>query len=572
MLNSRVHATRDEVVAENGMVAAGHRLEVQAGMHMLQKGGNAIDAAVAGAFVAELAEPAMCSIGGHGVMSVYMADTGETTVIDFYDIAPAKASPHMYELLNNRSDGALGSLGYPKVKDDAKSLGYRSAMVPGQVAGLCAAHERYGLLSLQEVMAPAIELAEDGVPVDRTSAHYIASSAALIRRFRPTAECFLKDGLPLRAETLGDPGDILIRKDLAETLSRIARDGAETFYQGEIAQAIAADMEANGGLITLEDLANYEPYIHPAKRYTYRGYEYVTGGNVTLVEALNILECFDLSSMDPRGTRCRHLMIEAMRLAWADTLMFVGDPRGDTSPWKGLTSKEYAKKRAAEIDLTRANPDAGPGNPWEFEGRPPTATYPWPGENIRRGDGNTTKVVTMDAQGNVVVLLTSLGFTFGSKVTIPGTGIIFNNSMHRLDPRPGRLNSVAPGKGMQRLTSTVLIFKDGQPFAAHSGSLSIFISGTGLHSMVNLMDFGMGIQEAIDAYRFHPTGQTIWLDDRIQAKVQQELASMGHHLLPLEEVFGDTHFGNHVGILVDPDTGKIHGGGDPFHTNGIGGY
>lgn len=566
----RQATTRDEVIAENAIVAAGHTLEVEAAISMLQRGGNAVDAAVAGAFVAELAEPAMCGIGGHGVMSVYMADTGETTIFDFYDVAPAQASPDMYERLDKQSSDVLG---YPQVKGDAQSVGHESVMVPSQVAGLCAAHERYGSLPLTEVMAPAITLAEEGVPVDRTMMKYIVDSAALLRRFPATAAVFLKDGLSPRAGSAPwNPGDILVRRDLAQTLRRIASEGPVVFYRGEIARAIAADMAANGGLITLEDLANYGSYIYPAPRYTYRGYEYVTGGNVTLVETLNILECFDLSSMDPEGTLCKHLMIEAMRRTWTDTLMYVGDPRGDLSPWKGLTSKEYARKRAAEIDLTKASPIVKPGDPWEFEGRPRPATYPRPMEDVRPGSGNTTKIATMDAHGNTVSLLTSLGYPFASKVTVPGTGILLNNSMHRLDPRPGYLNSIAPGKGMQRLTAPVLIFKDGRLFSALCGSLSIMISGMALHPFVNLIDFGMGIQRAIEAYRFHPTGERTWLDDRIPETVQRDLAAMGHHLLPLEERFGETHFGNHVGIRIEPATGKIHGGGDPFHANAVAGY
>jgi gamma-glutamyltranspeptidase/glutathione hydrolase len=572
MLSNKLHVTRDEVMAENGMVAAGHRLEVETGRRMLQKGGNAVDAAVAGAFVAELAEPAMCGLGGHGVMSVYMADTGETTVIDFYDVAPAGAFVGMYELLDDKS-GHLGALGFPGVKDDAQSVGHRSVMVPGQVAGLCAAHERYGSLPLEDVMAPAIELAENGLPVDGTTVRYIVASAALIRRFPATAACFLRDGLPPRAGSAPwDAGDTLVRKDLAETLRRIAREGSQAFYKGEIAQAIAAGMAANDGLITLEDLANYEPYLHPAERYTYRGYEYVTGGNVTLVEALNILECFDLGSLGAESTLGKHLMIEAMRRAWADTLMYVGDPRRDTSPWKGLTSKAYARQRAAEIDLTKASPEVGPGDPWAFEGRPCPGTYPWPIENMPPGSGNTTKVAAIDARGNIVSLITSLGFPFASKVTVPGTGVLLNNSMHRLDPRPGYLNSIEPGKGMQRLTAAVLVFKDGRPFAALGGSLSIFIGGMGLHPIVNMIDLGMGVQEAIETYRFHPVGEITWLDDRIPEAVQRDLAAMGHRILPLEEKFGETHFGNHVGIHVAPETTKIHGGGDPFHANAVAGY
>ena len=562
--------TRDEITAENAIVAAGHKLEVEAAIGILRRGGNAVDAAVAGAFVAELAEPAMCGIGGHGVMSIYMADTGETTIVDFYDIAPAEASPEMYEQLDEHSSDVLG---YPRVKGDAQSVGHRSVMVPSQVAGLCAAHERFGTLALSEIIAPAIKLAEEGVPVDSTMMNYIVGSAALLRRFPETAAVFLRDGLPLRAGTgPRHPADIVVRKDLAQTLRKIASEGPAVIYEGEIAQAIAADMAANGGLLTLTDLSNYEPYIYPAPPYTYRGYEYVTGGNVTLVEALNILECFDLKGMDPDGALCRHLMIESMRRAWADTLTYVGDPRGDQSPWKGLTSKEYAEKRAAEIDVARASPVVKPGDPWEFEGRPPPATFPQPEDDIRQGNGHTTKIATMDEHGNIVSLITSLGYPFASKVTVPGTGILLNNSMHRLDPRPGYLNSIAPRKGMQRLTAAVLLFKDGRPFSALCGSLSIAISGMALHSIVNLIDFGMGIQRAIEFYRFHPANGRIWIDDRIADTVQRELAAMGHRLLPRKARFGETHFGNHVGIRIEPATGKIQGGSDPFHANAVHGY
>ena len=561
---------RDEVIAGNAMVAAGHRLEVEAAISMLHRGGNAVDAAVAGAFVAELAEPAMCGIGGHGVMSVHMAGAGETTIVDFYDVAPAKASPDMYECLDEQSGDVLG---YPPVKGNAQSVGYRSVMVPSQVAGLCAAHERYGSLPLSEVMGPAITLAEEGVPVDRTMLKYIVDSAALLSRYPSTAAVFLKDGMPIQAgENPWNLGDILVRKELAQTLRRIASEGPDVFYRGEIAQAIAADIAANDGLLTAADLADYEPYIYLAPRFTYRGYEYVTGGNVTLVETLNILECYDLSSMDPEGTLCKHLMIEAMRRAWTDTLMHVGDPRGDLTPWKGLTSKEYARKRAAEIDFTRASPVVKPGDPWEFEGRSRPASYPRPIQKVPPESGNTTKIATVDAHGNIVSLITSLGHPFASKLTVPGTGILLNNSMHRLDPRPGYLNSIAPGKGMQRLTAAVLIFKDGRPFAALCGSLSILISGMALHPIVNLIEFGMGIQQAIEFYRFHPVGERVRLDDRIPDSVQRELAAMGHHLLPQKERFGETHFGNHVGICIGPETGKIQGGGDPFHANTVAGF
>ena len=551
-----------EVTAQNGMIAAGHRLEAQAGLQMLRSGGNAIDAAVAAAFAADLAEPAMCGLGGHGVMSIFMADTGKTTVVDFYDVAPSGATPDMYELAPRAGEGSLAALGYPAVEDDAQQLGHRSVMVPGQTAGLCAAHKHFGSLPLDKVLAPAISLAEDGVPIDPTIARYIAGAANEMRRYPETSNTFLNI----------TPGAPIVRADLARTLRLIARNGADAFYRGEIAKAIAADVDANGGILTMDDLAAYVPFIYEPEPYTYRDYDYVTGGNVTLPEALNILENFDLATARPGSVRSIHLMIEAMRLAWADTLMHVGDPRDDNSPWTGLTSKEYARQRAREIDPLRAAPTVSPGDPWDFEDRPRPVSHPWPVDNAYRMSGNTTKVIAMDADGNAVSLITSLGTPFGSKVVVPGTGVLLNNSMHRLDPRPGYLNSVAPGKGMQRLTAAVMVFRDGRPFAALAGSLSIFMGGMGIHPLVNLVDFEMGIQRAIEAYRFDPTGDAAWIDERVPPKVQRGLTEMGHNLLPQRQSFGDTHFGNHVGIKVDADASSIHGASDPFHANAVMSY
>ena len=549
-----------EVTAENGIVAAGHHIEAEAGLEMLRSGGNAVDAAVAAAFAADLAEPAMCGLGGHGVMSVFMADAGKTTVVDFYDVAPFAATPDMYESLPQAGEGPLAALGYPAVKDDAQHIGHRSVMVPSQVAGLCSAHSSWGSLPLDAVLAPAIALAERGVPVDSTMARYIAGTADEMRRYPEAADTFLSVA----------PGGPVIRADLAKTLRLIARNGPDGFYRGEVAEAIVADMESNGGILTMEDLKAYQPFVYEPEPYSYRGNDYVTGGNVTLSETLNILENFDLASSGPGSARPTHLMIEAMRLAWADTLMHVGDPRGDESPWRGLTSKEYARQRAEEIDESRAAPSVDPGDPWAFEARPRPAPHPWPWNDARRPSGTTTKVVVMDAKGNVVSLITSLGTPFGSKVIVPGTGVLLNNSMHRLDPRPGYLNSIAPGKGMQRLTAAVMVFREGRPFAALAGSLSVYIGGMGIHPLVNILDFGMDVQEAIQTYRFHPTGEAVWIDDRISDHVRNDLATMGHELLPQRESFGDTHFGNHVGIRVD--AGVIRGGADPLHANAVVGY
>ena len=571
MLASGVTATREETVARNGMVAAGHRLEAETGVAVLRRGGNAVDAAVAAAFVAEMAEPAMCGIGAHGVMSVHWAATGEKRVIDFYDVAPSAASPQMYEIIPG-GDVYPGPHAYPRVRNDAQSDGHLSVMVPSQLAGLCAAHRRYGSVPLRDLIAPAVGLAEEGVPVDRPTMGYILSTARSIRRYPETASYLLKDGLPLRAPVLGAPGDTIVRRDLARTLREIANDGPDVFYRGHLAEAMARDMDVNGGIMTLDDLAAYEPMSYEAEPFTYRGFEYVTGGNVTVVEALNILELFDPKGTEPDSPEFVHVMMEAMRLAWADTLAHVGDPRTGASPWAGLTSKAYAAKRARLIDPDRAAERVGPGDPWEFEGRARPETRRAAGPEPPPGAGQTTRVVAADSDGNLASLIISLGHAFGSRVTVPGTGILLNNSMHRLDPRPGYLNSVAPGKGMQRLTAAIEVFRDGRPFAAFGTSLTIYMGSTGIHPMVNVMDFGMGVQQAIEACRFHPAGDAMWVDSRMPEPLRRALSGMGHRLVPREQRFLETHFGNTVGVLVDPVTGLFHGGADPFHTNAVAGY
>ena len=252
---------RADAIAENGIVAAGHRLEAEAGVRMLRSGGNVVDAAVAAAFAADLAEPAMCGLGGHGVMSIFMADTGKITVIDFYDVAPSGTTPDMYELLPQAGEGPLAALGYPAAKDYAQHLGHRSVMVPGQAAGLCAALERFGSLPLAQVLAPAISLAEGGVPVDPAMARYIAGAAHGIRFYPETGDTFLNVA----------PGGTIVRADLARTLRLIAREGAGAFYRGDVSLAIAADMKANGGILTEEDLAAYEPFVYEPQPYNYRG-------------------------------------------------------------------------------------------------------------------------------------------------------------------------------------------------------------------------------------------------------------------------------------------------------------
>ncbi|MDP7627674.1 MAG: gamma-glutamyltransferase [SAR202 cluster bacterium] len=541
-----------------GIVASGHPLEAKAGLEILRNGGNAVDAAVASAFVADLAEPAMCGLGAHGVMSIYWAETQKSTVIDFYDLAPAAASTSIYQSIDGQFSEKTKALGYPSVKDDRQFYGHRSVMVPSQVSGLCAAHGLFGSLPLSDLVKPAISLARSGVAVDQIMSRYISLTKHVWQKYPEMGTTFLKE-----------KGELVVRKDLSNTLELIADYGADIFYRGIIADRIIDDMKTHEGILSADDLASYEPIIYDSEQYTYKNCSYVTGGNVTLVEALNILECFDIQPTDRDRLETIHLMIEAMKLSWADTLAYVGDPRRNDSPWEGLTSKDYALIRAKEIDLHRATPFPKIGDPWIFDERQPPEHQAWPLDNSRDRSGNTTKVVTMDRDGNVVSLITSLGTYFGSQVIVPETGVLLNNSMHRLDPRPGYLNSIGPRQGMQRLTASVITFEKDSPSAALAGSLSIFLGGMGFHPLVNMLDFKMDIQGAINAPRFHPVGNEVWVDDQMSSDIISGLQEMGHKLSVKRQRFGNTYFGNHVGISYDRVSGKIYGGMDVLHNNAI---
>jgi gamma-glutamyltranspeptidase/glutathione hydrolase len=541
-----------------GIIAAGHPIEAKTGLEILREGGNAVDAAVSAAFVADLVEPAMCGLGAHGVMSIYWAERRKTTIIDFYDLAPAAATTSMYQVLDNQSSSSAGALGYASVKGDQQFYGHKSVMVPSQVAGLCAAHEQFGSLALSRLIGPAISLARSGVTVDEIMSRYINLTKDLWAKYPEMANIFLKE-----------KGDLVVREDLAASLELIAIHGSDVFYRGVIADRIIEDMKKGDGILLEDDLATYEPLIYDSEHYTYRDTSYVTGGNVTLVEALNILENFDIPSTGFESLETIHLMIESMKLSWADTLAFVGDPRRQDSPWQGLTSKEYARARASTIDLHAAAPFPMTGDPWVFDDSASPTYSPWPLDDSQTRSGNTTKVVAMDRDGNVVSLITSLGTYFGSQIIVPETGILLNNSMHRLDPRPGYLNSIAPKKGMQRLTASVIAFQKDIPSAALAASLSIFLGGMGIHPLVNMVDFNMGIHQAINAPRFHPAGDQVWVDSRLDTGILSGLEKLGHKLAIKEQGFGNTYFGNHVGMCFDQVSKRMSGGMDVLHNNGI---
>jgi len=360
--------------------------------------------------------------------------------------------------------------------------GHVAVAVPGTVAGLCTALREYGTKSLAEVMAPAIRYARNGFIVSDTLAQTITDRFDPISKNEALLKIVAPDGLPLQA------GEIIKNPDLAVTLEKIAAGGPDVFYKGEIADAIAHDMAKNGGYITKADLAAYKAITREPVRGTYRGYEIVSApppvGGISVIEMLNMLENFDLASEPPLSPRNIHILAEVMKRGFADNSAFVGDPDFVDIPIKGLLDKDYAKRRAQEIDLNKMSTSIKAGSP-----------------NASNEHPSTTHLSVVDREGNMVALTQTLSGFWGACVAVPGTGIILNNEMQNWSSRGP--NAYAPGKRMRTTIAPTIIAKDGVPFATMGTPGAGRIISTMVILTVNLLDYHMGVQEAIESPRFY---------------------------------------------------------------------
>ena len=402
----RYSSHRPVVMGRKGMVCASHPLASQAGVRILQKGGNAVDASVAVAAALNVVEPLMSGIGGDGFIMVYMRADDTVKVVNATGPAPYAATRERY------------------LPEGIPLKGILSMSVPGLLRGWTEAHERYGRLSLSEVLEPAVELAEEGFPVSHTVANAIAADE-LLCQFPTSAAIFTRDGRPLRA------GEILYQKDLARTFQKIAKEGSGVFYEGEIAQAVARFVGEQGGLLTMKDLSDFRVRWQDSISTGYRGYSVHeappnSSGHVLLQE-LNLVERFDLKSMGCNTPESVHLMAEAKKLAFADREAYLADPEYVDVPIPGLLSKEYARHRAESIDLDRAALEVGAGDPWRYQNPPSPA--PRAVNRVGRPMEDTTCFVIVDRWGNAVSQLQSLQSAFGSSLVAEGTGVLLNNRM-----------------------------------------------------------------------------------------------------------------------------------------------
>ena len=556
---------KEAIRGAHGMVATDEELGSRAGLEILQKGGNAVDAAVATAFALAVVEPAAGNIGGGGFMMVRMAD-GRTSFLDYREVAPGKATRDMYI----KPDGKLDL--------EASVLGYKAVAVPGTVAGLELALKTYGTMQLAEVIAPAIRLAENGFPVTGSLAHEFAEEKKDLQRFSVSSRIFLKNGEMYKV------GETLRQPELAATLKRIAKNGAAEFYRGETARMMVQDLKALGGLITLEDLAQYQPKVRQVLRAKYEldGHNWEvlaspppSSGGIAVIEALNMLKGVSLKGWD--DVESVHVVAETMRRVFADRAAYLGDPDFAKVPVDGLTSPCYAKELAATIDLRRASSskEVKAGQPHVCAEQARTAA---PGEVSLNDGPHTTHFSVVDAAGNAVASTYTLNNSYGSHAT-SSAGFLLNDEMDDFTTQPGvpnalfgliqsEANAIAPGhRPLSSMTPTILLRDSKLSFVTGSPGGPTIISAV-LLTIINWMRLGMDAQSAINAPRFHHQ----WMPDRLlmeqqfPAVVEQGLNSMGHA----------TRRRGHIGLVnaigIDSQTGEKLGAADPRDQGSAVGY
>lgn len=521
-----------------GAIATESPAASRVGLDVLDEGGNAVDAAVATTFALNVARPQSCGVGGGGFM-VYRGADGEAAALDFRETAPAAITADAFT-----GDGIYTTF-----------TGHKTIGVPGTVAGMDAALERYGTTTLADAVAPAESLARNGVEVQPVVAGEMAANARRLALFPEAAGQFLKNGEPYEA------GETIVQPDLAETFSQIAVGGPEAFYEGEIAEEIVADMEGAGdypgddGLMTLDDLASYEAKWREPLVGDYRGSEVVampppTSGGVATLQMLEILEGYDLAGQGRYSTDTLHQMAEAEKIAFADRGEYLADPDFVDVPVDELTSEDYAEERRGDIP----SDEAGEYEPGSFEGSGSEGGETNP-------DTNTTHVSVVDAEGNAVALTCTIEQSFGSAVVAPGTGFLLNNELTDFS-EPGTANEPEPGKRPRSSINPLIVTQGGEPTLVTGAAGGVTIIMGAFQAALNHMDFGLGPAEAVDAARLdeaEPSEMSLE-DARVSPVVQSELTARGH-TITREGEYADLPRVQAVGL--DPDTGEALATTDP---------
>jgi gamma-glutamyltranspeptidase/glutathione hydrolase len=527
--------TRSPVLARNGVIATSQPLASAAGLQVMQEGGNAIDAAVTAAAVLAVVEPNMTGIGGDVFALVYDANTKRLHALNSSGRAGSKADADMLVQSGNKTMPGRGP--YP-------------VTVPGALAGWVELLEKHGTISLARALAPAIRYARDGFPVSEIIADAWNAAEERLALDKPAAATFLPNGHAPRH------GDLFRNPDLARTLEAVATGGRDVFYKGAIGKAIADDMQQRGGFITAADLANHKAdWVEPIGT-SYRGYDVYemppnTQGFVAL-EMLNILEGFDLKSLGHNSADYLHLVVEAKRIAFADRAAYLADP--DHVPaqvLKALLSKDYAAERRKEINRAKAAADYRPG---AFA----TATSAPDAFFDGRDRGDTVYLAAADGKGNAISFINSLFSDFGSAIVVPGTGIVLHNRGSGFTLQKDHPNRLAPGKRPFHTLVPGMLMKDGKalmPFGVMGGDNQ---AQAHAQVVINLVDFGMNVQEAGDVARIRHGGDGLAAESGIAEAVRAELVKRGHSI-----IHGRGAMGGYQAVYIDPKTGVLMGGSDP---------
>jgi len=504
------------MAAKQQAAAAGHPAEADAAVRVLADGGNAVDAAIAGAFCAAVVEPNNAGLAGYGHLVSWDPARGTFLSVDHGPWAPDAARADMFPIVAGDADPGSPYDG-PTVVDAASSSGGRATAVPGMVRGLCAAHAQAGRLPLAQILQPAIELADAGFQVDWP---FALVSAAEFDRLRQSAAAgwMLHDGKPPRATDHWGPGTLLDTSGIARTLERVAHGGADAFYSGTTAQAIVDALAAEGGIITLADLAAYRPTITTEQPTRFGRFSVAVGDDDLSHLLFGLLDALQLPVGDPLAADCLHLLAEAFGHAFADGVTWSGDPAFTPDASATLRSSDYRTLRAASIDRQRAvQRPIAPG--------PVAAPLPL-GSG---GTDGTTQVVTRDAAGGMAVVITTIGQDFGSGVFIPALSGFGNSGMANFDPRPGRSNSIAPRKRpLFGVPTAIAIDQAGHGVAACGGSGGWAITSSVTHAMINSLHHGLTAEEAVALPRVWCEGGLTYVDDRVPPETIAELRRRGH--------------------------------------------
>jgi len=528
--------TDRDATGENGMVASSNVYATMAGLEILEQGGNAVDAAIAVCYALGVAEPFTSGLGGGGFMIVHTAD-GENQFIDYREVASS----------GQTAESWLDDSG--NLIENANSVGGLAVGVPGEVAGLELALSQFGSgkLSRQQIMQPAIDLANNGYVVSPTMYGAIADEyERMIGEYSELGQYYLKDGLPYEV------GDTVTNPDLAKTLQLIAENGADAFYKGEVAEAIVAAVQKHGGVMTTEDLANYKAEERVPVTGTYRGYQIISAppassGGTHIVEALNVLENYDIGAMEVNSAEYLHLFSETFKACFADRAAYMADTAFADVPLDGLTSKDYAKTIYEKI--TDGSQDWTAGNPAQYEGN------------------STTSFSIADKEGNVVTVTQTIECFWGSKIAVEGYGFIMNDEMHDFSTSLDSVNKLEPGKRpLSSMSPTIVLREDGSSFMSVGSPGGLRIWPTVTQVISHVIDHNMDIQEAIDTARIFDNGTDTGINYEsggvtpVTADVAAALEAQGHAVTDKGE--WQLFFGGVQGIVYQED-GTLRGGADP---------